>query len=60
MLKDAQQKNFTIQSMVFEPSRRVVYLAFGNNAASTKFYRFDLNQHFTSGKPVAAPVAVTH
>jgi predicted choloylglycine hydrolase len=47
MLKTAQQKNFTIQSMVFEPSRRVVYLAFGNNAASTRFYRFDLKRHFT-------------
>jgi predicted choloylglycine hydrolase len=53
MLNDAQQKNFTIQSMVFEPSRRVVYLAFGTNAASTKFYRFDLNRHFTSALPVA-------
>lgn len=55
MLADAQQKDFTIQSMVFEPSRRVMYLAFGNNAASTKFYRFDLNQHFTN--PMTAPVA---
>ncbi|MBC8107816.1 MAG: hypothetical protein H7Z14_14605 [Anaerolineae bacterium] len=55
MLAAAQQKNFTIQSMVFEPSRRVMYLAFGNNAASTKFYRFDLNQHFTN--PISVPVA---
>jgi hypothetical protein len=46
--------------MVFEPSRRVVYLAFGNNAASGKFYRFDLNRHFTSGRSAAAPVAISH
>ncbi|CAN5649397.1 hypothetical protein BH09PLA1_BH09PLA1_37000 [soil metagenome] len=58
MLAHAQQQDFTIQSMVIEPSRRVMYLSFGKNAASRKFYRFDLNKQFT--RPLSPAVAGAH
>ena len=46
MLAGASQGKFTLQSMVFEPKTRVMYLATGANAATQKFYRADLKQHF--------------
>jgi hypothetical protein len=47
MLAGAAQGKFTLQSMVFEPGNRVVYLATGANAANTqKFYRVDLRKQF--------------
>ena len=36
----------TLQSMVFEPSNRVIYLSTGANAANKTFYRLDLNPYF--------------
>ena len=32
----------TLQSMIFEPSNRVMYLATGKNAATRKWERIDL------------------
>jgi predicted choloylglycine hydrolase len=46
MLAGAMQGKWSIQSMVFEPSTRVIYLATGTRAPTTKFYRIDLKQHF--------------
>jgi hypothetical protein len=46
MLAAVQQGKMTLQSMVFEPSTRVMYLATGAYAASQKFYRVDLSTHF--------------
>jgi predicted choloylglycine hydrolase len=46
MLARVAQGNMTLQSMVFEPSTRVMYLATGANAASREFYRLDLNPYF--------------
>ena len=46
MLSRVAQGNMTLQSMVFEPSNRVMYLATGANAASREFYRIDLKAYF--------------
>ncbi|MDB5174227.1 MAG: hypothetical protein JWN51_3000 [Phycisphaerales bacterium] len=46
MLAGAAQGDFTLQSMVFEPSTRTLYLAAGRNAASGKFHRLDLKKYF--------------
>jgi predicted choloylglycine hydrolase len=46
MLAGATQGKMSLQSMVFEPSRRVIYLATGTNAPTRKFYRVDLTSHF--------------
>lgn len=43
MMAQVAQGNFTLQSMVFEPSNRVMYLAVGRNAPNASaFYRLDL------------------
>jgi isopenicillin-N N-acyltransferase like protein len=42
MLKAAQQADWTIQSMVFEPSTRTIYLATGKRAADHAFERIQL------------------
>lgn len=55
MLADASQGKMTLQSMVFEPANRVVYLSAGANAAKGTFYRLDLNKYF--GKNPPAPRA---
>lgn len=47
MLAHVAQGKETLQSMVFEPSNRVIYLATGANAASGTFYRIDLKPHFS-------------
>lgn len=53
MMAQVAQGNFTIQSMVFEPSKRVMYLAIGRDAPNTsRFYRIDLAPLF--GKRNAA------
>lgn len=46
MLAQVSPGKETLQSMVFEPTTRVIYLSTGANAASKPFYRFDLNQYF--------------
>ncbi|HEY1629535.1 MAG TPA: C45 family peptidase [Tepidisphaeraceae bacterium] len=46
MLAATAQGNTTLQSMVFEPSNRVIYLATGENAPSRKFYKLDLKKYF--------------
>ena len=51
MLADASQDDMTLQSMVFEPSTRVIHLSAGKDAARRKFHRLDLKPYFT--KPAA-------
>jgi predicted choloylglycine hydrolase len=46
MLAGAAQGKWSIQSMVFEPNNRVIYLATGTVAPTKKFYRIDLKLHF--------------
>jgi hypothetical protein len=46
MLAATAQGNATLQSMIFEPSNRVMYLATGRDAPSRKFYRLDLKSYF--------------
>jgi hypothetical protein len=46
MLADASQGKMTLQSMVFEPSNRVIYLSAGKNAARQRFYKLDLKPLF--------------
>ena len=36
----------TLQSMVFEPAHRVIYLAAGQNAAHRPYERIDLTSYF--------------
>ena len=49
MLADVSQGRMTLQSMVFEPSTRVMYLSTGKDAARKTFYRLDLKKHFARG-----------
>jgi isopenicillin-N N-acyltransferase-like protein len=44
----------TLQSMVFEPANRVIYLATGSEAARREFYRLDLKPYFETSKLLAA------
>ena len=46
MLSLASQGNFTLQSMVFEPANRVIYLSAGKNAARGTFHRLNLRPYF--------------
>jgi isopenicillin-N N-acyltransferase-like protein len=46
MLGAAGQGNMTLQSMVFEPSNRVVYLATGKNAPARGFHKLELKSLF--------------
>ena len=46
ILADAAQGKATLQSMVFEPANRVIYLAVGANAPTKGYHRFDLSPHF--------------
>jgi isopenicillin-N N-acyltransferase like protein len=41
--------NSTLQSMVFEPANRVIFLATGADAPSRKYERIDLNYYFGEG-----------
>lgn len=47
MLAHVAQGKETLQSMVFEPANRVIYLATGANVASGTFYRIDLKSYFS-------------
>jgi predicted choloylglycine hydrolase len=40
--------NFTLQSMIFEPANRVIYVAAGTNAAHKEFSRLDLRPYFAA------------
>jgi predicted choloylglycine hydrolase len=46
MLARASQADFTMQSIIFEPSTRVLYLSCGKNAARGTFTRIDLEPYF--------------
>ena len=46
MLRRVQQGDFTIQSMIFEPANRVIYLATGAQSADRPFTRIDLDRYF--------------
>lgn len=46
MLAGASQGKLTMQSMVFEPSSRVVYISTGKNAARREFHRLNLSDYF--------------
>jgi len=46
MLGDVEQGKMTLQSMVFEPSNRVMYLATGEEAPKGTFYRLNLKRYF--------------
>jgi isopenicillin-N N-acyltransferase like protein len=46
MLAGAAQGKLTMQSMVFEPANRVMYLSTGKNAADLEYYRIDLGARF--------------
>jgi hypothetical protein len=46
MLAEVSQGRRTLQSMVFEPSNRVIYLSAGKDAAKKTFYRLDLKPYF--------------
>jgi predicted choloylglycine hydrolase len=42
MLKSVQQGNSTMQSMIFEPANRIIYLSTGKRAAEGEFVKIDL------------------
>jgi predicted choloylglycine hydrolase len=46
MLVAASQGNMTLQSMVFEPGNRVIYLSAGKDAARGTFHRLELKKYF--------------
>ncbi len=46
MLEHVQQTGLTMQSMIFEPANRIVYLATGSQAADRKYQRIDLGAYF--------------
>jgi hypothetical protein len=48
MLAHASPGKPTLQSMIFEPSQRVIYLSTGANAAHGTFSRLDLKRYFSS------------
>lgn len=51
MLKSASQKQRTLQSMIFEPANRVIYLSAAANAAAKPYHKLDCKPIF------AAPIA---
>ena len=46
MLSRVAQGKYTMQSMVFEPANRVMYLSTGKHAADKEFHRLDLKKLF--------------
>ena len=46
MLGHVAQGKMTLQSMVFEPSNRVIYLAVGQNAPTQGYHRLELKRYF--------------
>ncbi len=51
MLEHVQQGNLTMQSMIFEPANRVLYLATGLLAADRKYIKIDLGARFKTAAP---------
>jgi isopenicillin-N N-acyltransferase like protein len=58
LLKAVQQGDETIQSMIFEPANRVMYLSTGARSASRPFHKINLNSYF-AGRAVAPAPAPT-
>ena len=54
MLADVSPGDQTLQSMVFEPTHRVIYLSTGADATAKPYYRFDLNKYFPGQGSVAS------
>ena len=48
MLDHVAQGNMTLQSMIFEPSNRVIYLARGKHATKNAYEKIELSDYFTS------------
>jgi hypothetical protein len=46
MLERVQQEGLTMQSMIFEPANRVIYLATGSRAPERKFVKLDFKLYF--------------
>jgi hypothetical protein len=46
MLGDVAQGKMTLQSMVFEPSNRTIYLAVGKNAPKQGYHKLELSRYF--------------
>ncbi len=46
MLGKVAQGKMTVQSMVFEPSERVIYLAVGKNAPRNGYHKLELQKYF--------------
>jgi isopenicillin-N N-acyltransferase like protein len=43
--------DFTLQSMIFEPTERVIYLATGDDAPARGYQRIDLKEYFEESNP---------
>ena len=54
MLGHAQQGKMTLQSMVFEPANRVIYLSLGTEAARRGYRRIDLRQYLATSSLTTA------
>lgn len=50
LLGQVAQGKMTLQSMVFEPSTRVIHLATGEQATKNPYHRIDLKPYFTQRK----------
>jgi isopenicillin-N N-acyltransferase-like protein len=50
MLQHVAQPRMTLQSMIFEPSNRVMYLAVGADSANKEMARVDLGKLFRQGR----------
>ena len=48
MLGKASQGKSTLQSMIFEPSNRVLYLCAQQDAAHGKYHRLDMRGYFAA------------
>ena len=46
MLREVAQGKMTLQSMVFEPANRVIYLAVGKNAPTRGYHKLELKTYF--------------
>jgi hypothetical protein len=46
MLDRVSQGKMTLQSMVFEPATRVMYLAVGSEASKREYERIELKEYF--------------
>jgi isopenicillin-N N-acyltransferase-like protein len=57
MLAGVAQGKYTMQSMVFEPANRVMYLSTGKHAADKEFHRLDLGKLFAKRPAAAGGVA---